>query len=66
MSLMPPNIEKAYELKKIEQLKKFKVSMCAECGCCAFSCPAKRPLVQVMTLAKEMLNSQERAQKGKK
>jgi electron transport complex protein RnfC len=66
MSLMPPNIEKAYELKKTEQLKKFKVNMCAECGCCAFSCPAKRPLVQVMTLAKEMLNSYERAQRGKK
>ena len=26
-----------------------------ECGCCAFVCPAKRPLVQVNKLAKNML-----------
>jgi len=61
MSLMPPNIENAYELKKPELLKKFKVNMCAECACCAFTCPAKRPLVQVMTLSKNMLWEYEQA-----
>jgi len=66
MSLMPPKIEEAYELKKPELLKKFKVSMCAECACCAFSCPAKRPLMQVMTLAKNMLWEYEQAQKAAK
>ncbi|MDR0323352.1 MAG: electron transport complex subunit RsxC [Treponema sp.] len=55
MSLMPPYIENAFELKKPELLKKYKVNMCAECACCAFTCPAKRPLVQVMTLSKKML-----------
>ena len=55
MGLMPPYIETAYELKKPELLMKYKVNMCAECGCCAFSCPAKRPLVQVMSLANNML-----------
>jgi len=55
MSLMPPYIESAFELKHPELLKKFKVNMCAECACCAFVCPAKRPLVQVMTLSKDML-----------
>jgi len=55
MGLMPPYIEKAFELKKPELLKKFKVNMCAECGCCAYSCPAKRPLTQVMTLSNNML-----------
>jgi electron transport complex protein RnfC len=65
MSLMPPFIENAFELKKPELLKKFKVNMCAECACCAYSCPAKRPLVQVMTLAKNMLWNYETAQKKK-
>ena len=65
MSLMPPNIENAFELKKPELLKKFKVNMCVECACCAFTCPAKRPLVQVMTLAKNMLWHYESAKKAK-
>jgi len=65
MNLMPPNIENAYELKKPELLKKFKVNMCAQCACCAFICPAKRPLVQVMKLADTMLWEYEQAQKEK-
>ena len=55
MSLMPPNIENAFELNKPELLKELKVNMCVECGCCAFTCPAKRQLVQVMTLSKKKL-----------
>ena len=64
MHLLPPNIENAFELKKPELLKKFKVNMCIECACCAFTCPAKRPLVQVMTLAKSMLGQFEKANKA--
>ena len=55
MNLMPSFIEDAFELKKIEVLKKYKVNLCAECGCCAYLCPSKRPLAQVMTLSKDML-----------
>ena len=55
MDLMPSFIESAYELKKPELLKKYKVNMCAECGCCAYLCPAHRPLAQVMTLSKRMI-----------
>jgi electron transport complex protein RnfC len=55
MKLMPSFIEEAFELKKIELLKKFKVNMCAECACCAYLCPSKRPLSQVMALSKNML-----------
>ena len=62
MKLMPPFIESAFELSRPELLKKYKVEMCAECACCAYSCPAKRPLVQVMTLAKNMLRNYEREQ----
>ena len=55
MNLMPSYIENAFELKKLELLRKYKVGMCAECGSCAYICPARRPLAQVMTLAKQML-----------
>ena len=63
MRLMPPMIENAFELNKPELLKKYKVHMCAECACCAFACPAKRPLVQVMTLSKNMLYDYEKGAK---
>jgi electron transport complex protein RnfC len=55
MKLMPAMIEEAYELKSAELLTKYKVNMCAECACCAYLCPSKRPLVQVMTLSKNLL-----------
>jgi electron transport complex protein RnfC len=63
MGLMPLNIETAYTLGKPELLEKYKVNLCMECGCCAFSCPAKRPLVQVMKLAKITLRDYQTAQK---
>lgn len=66
MSLMPPNIEMAYELKSPELLQQYKVNMCAECACCAFTCPAKRPLVQVMTLSKDLLWHYKKAQRAAK
>lgn len=55
LNLMPAAIENAYKLGKGDVLKKLKVNICMECGCCAFVCPAKRPLVQVNKLAKNML-----------
>jgi len=66
MGLMPPYIETAVELKKPEMLQKYKANMCAECGCCAYGCPARRPLVQVMTLAGNMLWNYQQEQKAAK
>ena len=37
------------------ELAKLGVSVCMECGSCAFSCPAGEPLVQHMRLAKEIM-----------
>jgi electron transport complex protein RnfC len=64
MGLMPPLIENAFELKKPGLLEKFKVNMCADCGCCAYTCPAKRPLVQVMRMSNEMLSKYKNERKG--
>jgi electron transport complex protein RnfC len=55
VNLMPSFIEDAFELKKIDLLKKYKVNMCLECACCAWLCPSKRPLSQIMSLSKNML-----------
>ena len=66
MGLMPPYIDTAVELKKPEMLLKYKANMCAECGCCAYSCPAKRPLAQVMALANSMLRKYQQEQKAAK
>lgn len=56
MNLMPVEFERAYNLKRPEELKALKVNLCMECGCCSFVCPAKRPLVQTNKLAKAELN----------
>lgn len=64
LNLMPANIETAFKLERPEELKVLKVNLCMECGCCAFVCPAKRPLVQVNKLSKAMLNKYNAEQKA--
>ncbi len=63
-NLMPAAIEMAYTNNEPETLKALKVNICMECGCCSFSCPARRPLVQVNKLAKAMLNKYNAEQKA--
>jgi len=64
MSLMPVNTETAYNLNRPETLSQLKVGLCVECGCCSYSCPAKRPLVQIMQLSKGMLREYNAATKA--
>jgi electron transport complex protein RnfC len=59
INLMPSYIEDAFEQKNIDMLDKLKVGLCLECGCCAYICPAKRPLAQVMALSKNMQGDRE-------
>jgi len=58
--LMPTVFEHAYEEGDLDLLEKQKVMVCMECGCCAYTCPAKRPLVQVNRLAKAALRSRKK------
>lgn len=58
----PAAIAKAYKNKDTEALEKLGADICMLCGCCAFICPAKRPLVETNSLAKNML-AEERAKK---
>ncbi len=55
MSLVPTQIEKYALSEDCEALKKLGISVCMECGSCAYSCPAGKPLVQYMRLAKDVV-----------
>ncbi len=57
MSLEPVSIANAVKRKSADDLKKLGVMVCMECGCCAFSCPAHRPLVQTMRLGKAIVKA---------
>jgi electron transport complex protein RnfC len=52
MGLEPKEIGLHVEAGRPEDTGKFGVFECFECGCCAYVCPAKRPLVQFIRLAK--------------
>ena len=55
MSLSPTIIETHLKMKNASALKKDGVMNCIECGCCAYECPAMRPLVQVMRESKRLV-----------
>lgn len=52
MNLMPMYID-AYTLNgDYKTAKRYGALECIECGCCAYTCPAKRPIVQSVKLCK--------------
>jgi Na+-translocating ferredoxin:NAD+ oxidoreductase subunit C len=52
MGLAPKEVGIFVEAGRGHQTEKFGIFECFECGCCAYVCPAKRPLVQFARLAK--------------
>ncbi|MEW6531305.1 MAG: electron transport complex subunit RsxC [Thermodesulfobacteriota bacterium] len=52
MGLAPKEIGIYVEAGKGHLTERFGTMECFECGCCAYVCPAKRPLVQFCRLAK--------------
>src|SRR5512136_448361 len=52
MGLQPNEIGVYVEAGRAQDTTRFGLFECFECGCCAFVCPAKRPLVQFIRLAK--------------
>ena len=52
MGLEPKEIGIYVEANRPEETAQFGVFECFECGSCAYVCPAKRPLVQFVRLAK--------------
>ena len=65
LNLMPCDIETAFRRKDGDSLAKLKVNLCMECGCCAYICPARRPLVQTHKLAKGVLRAYQSEKKAR-
>lgn len=40
------------DLKRFEETEKLGIMNCIECGSCSFSCPANRPLVDIIRVGK--------------
>lgn len=57
MLLTPVNIQHFVQTRDVDSLKAFGVMNCMECGCCSYSCPAHRPLVQFMRMGKNIVKS---------
>jgi len=55
LGLMPAEIDRAYKIKDIEDLKKLKVMLCMNCGSCTYVCPANRKLAETNQLAKMLI-----------
>ncbi len=55
MGLFPARVEAAHNKGFAEQFGELNVAYCIECGSCAYVCPAKRPLTEVMRIAKQSL-----------
>ena len=60
LSLQPVELSNAADRKDLDALKKFNAMNCMECGCCSFTCPAKRHLVQNIRMGKALLNKAKR------
>lgn len=55
LGLMPADIDRAYRIKNIEELKELKVMLCMNCGSCTYICPANRKLAETNQLAKTLI-----------
>ncbi|MBI4684299.1 MAG: electron transport complex subunit RsxC [Nitrospirae bacterium] len=55
MGLMPSMLSILSERGFYEDAKEYNLFDCFECGSCAFVCPSKRPIVQLIRLAKSLV-----------
>lgn len=53
MGLEPVVIAGAFNKKDAAALDKLCIDLCMLCGSCSYVCPAKRPVTQTMSLAKD-------------
>ncbi|MBR5774311.1 MAG: electron transport complex subunit RsxC [Clostridia bacterium] len=65
MKLMPASLEKYRRCGDAEGLEKGAVLNCIECGCCSFTCPAGRQLVQSIRLGKSIVRTAQAERKKK-
>ena len=63
MHLMPLYLYKYERMNEYARLEQMNVYDCIECGCCAYICPAKIPLVQSLRTAKAELRLMKQKEK---
>ncbi len=63
MGLEPNRVSQFVEVGRPLETEQFGVKECFECGCCSYSCPSHRPLVQFMQVAKAAYRRHERKAK---
>ncbi|MDE5854290.1 MAG: electron transport complex subunit RsxC [Ruminococcus sp.] len=56
LGLMPAEIDKAYKIKNVDDLKTLKVNLCMNCGSCTYVCPANRKLAETNQIAKSLIS----------
>jgi len=55
MRLVPTRLALAARANNVGLARRYHAAACMECGCCAYVCPAGLPLVQLIRLAKVMV-----------
>ena len=58
---MPMYIESFALNGDFDNAEKYGAMNCLECGSCAYNCPAKRPLVQSISMAKAKIKEKKNA-----
>ncbi|MBA7714859.1 Proton-translocating ferredoxin:NAD(+) oxidoreductase complex subunit C [subsurface metagenome] len=52
LGLIPAELARLVKNSKWERLKDYHIMDCMECGCCAYVCPARIPIIQLIKLGK--------------
>jgi electron transport complex protein RnfC len=66
MNLVPTYLASYAYNEKWDDLRRLNIDDCIECGCCAYACPTKNPIVQLVKTGKaEMARSKARAERRK-
>ncbi len=58
LGLMPTKIAHAIQHNQLDLARRFDLEACCECGCCAYECPARIPLVQYLRIGKQAVHDQ--------
>ena len=66
MGLEPFLMSKLAMLGRYDDLRDANVMDCIECGCCSFTCPSNRPLLDFVRLGKGKVGAQLRAEAAAK
>ena len=65
MHLQPLKLEQAWQARYTEAMQKLEINGCMECGCCSYTCPAGRELVQRIRLGKRYLRAEQAREQAK-